>query len=142
MPRGDAADPATLPGVWRFERTIDDRLQGRRIHVAGTATFAPRSDGAIAWDEEGLLDQGGDRVPVAAHRLLRRDAAGAWAVEFADGRPFHPWRVDAEVVHDCAPDDYRGRIDAEGGAAAWTQTWNVTGPMKDYTMVTRYEPCP
>lgn len=131
-------EPAWLLGTWRFERVVDDRRAGRTLHANGTATFAEVRPGHVTWDEEGSLLLDDAPVEIAAHRVLRRGPAGSWAVEFADGRPFHEWAVGAEVVHDCPPDDYRGLVEADPEGAGWTQTWRVVGPAKDYTMTTSY----
>jgi hypothetical protein len=63
-------------------------------------------------------------------------------VLFADGRFFH--RFDAEdpapaAAHDCPPDLYRVRYDFRPWPR-WQAEWRVTGPRKDYAMVSRYRP--
>jgi hypothetical protein len=61
-------------------------------------------------------------------------------VLFEDGRFFH--RFDAEdplpgASHACAPDAYRVRYDFRAWPR-WEAAWRVSGPRKDYAMVTRY----
>ena len=79
----------------------------------------------------------------ATRRYLWRDGgAGTIDVLFEDGRFFH--RFDAEdpapgASHDCAPDSYRVRYDFRAWPR-WQAEWRVTGPRKDYAMVSRYRP--
>jgi hypothetical protein len=56
---------------------------------------------------------------------------------FADGRPFHPWVVGEDVIHPCAADTYRGRIDAPS-EHEFVITWDVTGPTKDELITSTY----
>lgn len=138
--------PLDLLGEWAFDRIIDDRLTGSRMPVVGTAVFTVGPDG-VDWVETGTLDGPTGPVPVAQTRRIVADESG-WRVEFADGRPFHPWQVDEPLVHDCAPDLYRGRVadtslgadadSAAGRGASWTMRWAATGPAKDYVVDTRY----
>jgi hypothetical protein len=124
-------------GRWRFERTVDDRLTGRRTRVDGTASFTPDDVGRIRWREDGVMHGPDGDVTVSQTRLLDQDPAGAWHVLFADGRPFHDWRPGAVVTHGCAPDDYRGLIAASPGSG-WTMRWAARGPAKDYVIDTAY----
>jgi hypothetical protein len=129
--------PTALLGSWRFERTIDDRLAGRRTRVDGTATLSSDGAGRIRWSENGVMHGPGGDVPVSQTRLVAQDPAGAWQVLFSDGRPFHDWRPGAVVAHDCAPDDYRGLI-ARSPDGGWTMRWAASGPEKDYVIDTAY----
>jgi hypothetical protein len=74
--------------------------------------------------------------------LLRPDrsadaSAPYWRVEFDDGRSFHDWQVGMPLLHLCAADTYRGLVTATD-ADSWQITWNVSGPTKEYAMVTEY----
>lgn len=128
--------PPDLVGRWAFERDIDDRRAGSRLTAAGSAVFSRAGEAAIEWSEEGVLRLPSGDVAVEAHRILRLDGARSWTVDFADGRGFHPWAVGADLVHDCAPDVYRGRLDP--APSGWTMRWAASGPAKDYVIVTRY----
>ena len=132
-------DPTALLGTWSLTRVVHDRLAGERRDVSGTATLSLESPGRIRWAEAGTMTWPGHRVPVerTLYAVLEGDA---WLVRFADGRPFHPWAVDAWVDHPCAADHYRGLVELTGDPVeTWTVTWDATGPQKDYRMVTVHD---
>jgi hypothetical protein len=65
---------------------------------------------------------------------------GAWAVRFADGRPFH--RLDLSggrcaVAHPCGPDVYEGEY-ALLGPDAFDVAWTIRGPGKRQRIASRY----
>lgn len=151
---GPPPDPRTLLGEWAFERSIDDRAEGDAKTVDGTITLSrcggERSGGArIRWFEQGTLHIGGQDLPVTRTLFIVPRGAG-WFVVFEDGHDFHPWTTGERVEHPCGADMYVGRIDMGSGAtdaarlpdavptvpAVWTVRWDVSGPHKDYTMVT------
>jgi hypothetical protein len=131
-------------GRWRIERRIEDR------HMAGTGLFEGAAlfvaDGqGLAYEEAGEL-----RLPAGAgmkstrRYLWRQDAPEAIDVLFEDGSDFHRIETGREVVtawHDCMPDTYEvsynfSRFRDE--TPSWRAIWQVTGPRKDYTMITDY----
>lgn len=122
-------------GLWRIVRQI--RQPGGDAGFAGTARFTP--DGAgLHYREEGLLTLPA-APPMRAEReyLWRSDGAGI-AVFFADGRAFHRFDPAApEASHWCDPDDYQVRYDFTAWPG-WRAEWRVTGPRKDYVMVSDY----
>lgn len=127
-------------GTWRVDRTIDDRLSGRAARFAGRAVFAP-SDGGLAYREAGRLRLGDGPELAATREYLWREADGMIDVRFADGRRFHafdPAGPVPEAEHACGPDRYRVRYDFTGWPG-WRAEWRVTGPRKDYLMVSRYD---
>jgi Family of unknown function (DUF6314) len=130
----------SFAGTWRLERTIEDVRAGRTGRLTGAARFAP-ADGGLACHETGTLAFPGAAPMRAERRYLWRDGgAGTIEVLFADGRFFH--RFDAEAaepaaVHDCAADTYRVRYDFRAWPR-WQAAWRVTGPAKDYAMVSAY----
>ena len=79
----------------------------------------------------------------ATRRYLWKDGgAGTIDVLFDDGRLFH--RFDAEdeapaAEHACPPDTYRVRYDFRRWPR-WQAEWRVTGPRKDYGILSRYRP--
>ncbi len=99
----------------------------------------PSGEG-LAYSEAGLLKVA-DRPPLSATRHYRWRTNGPLiAVEFVDGRPFHefdPAKDHPTASHDCAPDLYRVRYDFTRWPD-WQVTWDVRGPRKDYTSVSRY----
>ena len=71
--------------------------------------------------------------------LWRFGDGGGLAIDYEDGAPLvtfaRPFRR-SESVHHCAPDLYKARLTWEPGQV--TLGWRVTGPSKDYAMVTHY----
>lgn len=137
MPACEDADPANLVGEWIISRDITDfrarisgTFQGRLVVVADTDGYA--------WAESGTL-QWRDRTSLATRNLRLQHLEAGWWMAFADGRPFHPWRPNSEVVHRCGQDIYTGIVGHR--LAAPNQigiTWNVTGPDKHYRLDSRY----
>ncbi|KQO62806.1 DUF6314 family protein [Curtobacterium sp. Leaf261] len=127
--------PTDVLGAWTLARTVVDRTAGDTRVVAGTTTLTSVHDGRVLWEESGTMTWSGGSVPVSRTLVVTDEGADGWMVRFADGREFHPWRPGTEVVHDCAPDVYRGFVD--GSPAAWSVVWEATGPAKDYRMESR-----
>lgn len=84
------ADATLLEGTWSLRRTIHDIQNSSTTHVVGQATFERQNDGILAWGEQGTLYLPGNDVHVTASRSIIREQDGAWSVQFADGRFFHP----------------------------------------------------
>ncbi len=130
---------ADLEGRWRLSREIEDRRAGVTGRLEGEAVWAKASDGLIQ-TETGLLHYG-DAAPMQAERrYLWRSSETGLAVFFDDGRPFH--EVDgtaAEATHFCEPDLYRVRYNFSAWPH-WSSRWEVTGPRKDLTIATWFEP--
>lgn len=132
---------AEFAGVWTLARRIDDRCAGQAGRFDGTARFTPDALGLV-YEEEGRLALGRAAPLHATRRYLWRPARGGGvAVLFPDGRPFHAFGGDhgAEARHWCDPDTYRVRYDFAAWPR-WQAAWTVTGPAKDYTLVTDYAP--
>jgi hypothetical protein len=113
---------------------VRDGLEGE---FGGVATF-DAVDHGLSWEEHGRLRLG--RYDGPAGRRLRVVRTGdGWAVEFADGRPFHPLDLTgAPVLHVCGEDRYRGvyRLVAPGRLEV---AWSVTGPSKEQRIDASYE---
>ncbi|WP_138465392.1 DUF6314 family protein [Poseidonocella sp. HB161398] len=148
-PYGEAAPGASLPaaerlftaaglaGTWAVTRQIADARTGGTARLEGLARFHP-DDGGLRYDEEGVLTLPGGQSFAATRRYLWRFGPPV-RVLFADGRLFHvldPADPEAELVHHCGDDLYRGRYRA--GAAFWETEWHVTGPRKDQVSRIRY----
>jgi len=130
-------------GRWAMGRVITDLRGGPDGSFAGMATLEPRGATCLTYLEEGQL-QLGDLSPMAAsRRYIWQFALGGVAVSFADGRPFHSFRLaesGAGSDHLCGADLYRVSYDFDAWPV-WSAHWQVTGPRKDYTMLTRYARC-
>lgn len=126
-------------GTWRVERSIEDRL-GPPGRFEGLARLLPEGDG-LRYREEGRLTLG-DGPAMAAHRdYLWRGAGDRIEVAFADGRPFHAFLPAGRAPgtdHPCGRDLYRVTYDLTAWPR-WTAEWTVTGPAKDYRMLSAYE---
>jgi hypothetical protein len=127
--------PLDLLGTWVLDRSVDDRRTGERHTVSGSTTLEALGPDRVAWAEAGTMTTADGRSFPVQRRLDVVRRSDAWWVLFADGREFHPWSPGDVVVHDCAPDVYRGevRVDDDG----WDVVWEATGPAKDYRMVSR-----
>jgi hypothetical protein len=133
----DGLGPTTLLGSWALTRVIEDHLTGEVSHLDGSLELTADGVGCVLWEERATWHRhDGDVAVRRGLRLERTD--DVWWVRFEDGRDFHPWRPGAEVVHDCAPDTYRGTV--TGTTDRWTVVWEATGPRKDYRMTTTLVP--
>lgn len=129
-------DPAEFAGTWTIDRDLSDRHAGRTGRFAGRLSVVPDRAG-YAWLESGTLTWGERETP-AERQLGLRPVDGTWWVCFSDDRLFHPWRFGEEVVHPCAADLYRGRLDYNPAAPGrFTISWEVTGPAKRQLIVSR-----
>ena len=127
-------DPRTLVGRWELRRRVVDRVLGAHGTMVGELTVVPDGVG-LRWDERGTLRWDGAEFPATRTYLLRENADG-WAVEFADGRPFHPWRPGEAVTHLCRADLYTGLVHV--GPTLMRTLWDVTGPTKHQRLITRF----
>lgn len=125
---------ADFQRVWRIERAI--------THADGSeAQFSGRAVITADWVyvETGTLSMGRQSFE-ATRRYLWRPVEGGFDIRFDDGRSFHEMRFGrADADHWCDPDTYRVTYDLDA-FPEWSARWRVTGPRKDYSMVTRYSP--
>lgn len=139
-------DPRTLLGRWALRRRVTDRTTGLVGTVRGTLQISAHAD-SLLWEEAGRFDwmlpaSGTSRWQPARSAQISRSlrlalADGQWWMQFADGRPFHPWRPGAVVEHPCAADLYRGIVAVDRGSTRMRTVWDVSGPTKDQRLVTR-----
>lgn len=139
-------DPRVLLGAWTFDRVVTDHLASQTLTVRGSTTFELVDPGRIRWFEQGTMRRAGREVEISRELFVVRGDDG-WDVTFGDGREFHPWAPNRRVEHLCGADTYRGLADFGSPSGAqthedpprerWTLTWWVSGPHKDYEMVTR-----
>jgi hypothetical protein len=132
---------ADFEGDWRLLRDIEDRRAGRAGRFEGTARFVS-APGGLAYREEGRLRIGDGPEMAATRGYFWREIAGLVEVRFDDGRRFHAFdpRGDRpEAEHACPPDRYRVRYDFADWPR-WCAEWQVAGPRKDQTILTRFNP--
>jgi hypothetical protein len=129
-----------LAGTWNMVRVILDRRSGRRGRFLGTAVFVP-DDGLVRYAEQGELTFGEHTGPASRTLLYSgRDDGGA-DVRFADGSSFFCLDLrtgGCQAGHQCRADRYQVMVTATG-PDSFTETWQVTGPAKDYEMTARYQ---
>ena len=128
-----------LAGRWRMDREIVDAAGERIGSFRGVATFTEREWG-LDYREDGVLELGGHRGPASRSLQYRLADAGRAEVRFDHGGWFHDLDLRSgrwQVTHPCRADEYRGEfvvLDAD----RWRQEWRVSGPAKDYVMVTLF----
>lgn len=125
---------------WDIAREIEDRQAGETASFTGRVRVLAQS-GQLRWIEEGTLRNAAGSFAGTRCYLWRahEQRQGALALHFEDGRFFHtilPAMTPSDT-HDCPPDTYRVAYDFSDWPR-WQATWHVTGPRKDYTMVSRY----
>lgn len=127
-------------GRWRIGRRIEDRAAGGSATFDGMARFS-RDTGGLAYEESGELRlPAGDVLQAGRRYLWCAGEDGAIEVRFADGSDFHRIETGADVVtawHDCMPDTYEVSYNFTRWPE-WRAIWRVTGPAKDYTLITDY----
>lgn len=131
-------DLDAFAGRWRIARQIDDRRAGQMARFDGEVVFMPEGPG-LRYEETGVMHLPGQPPMQATRRYDWRPGAGGIEVFFDDGRFFHTIGPGAQprARHECAPDLYRVAYDFTGWPL-WRAVWQVSGPRKDYEMVTRY----
>lgn len=129
---------AEFEGEWRIARMIRDRLAKRTGRFDGSAVLHADGDG-LAYSERGLLRFPGNPPLEAVRCCLWRQAGKRISVLFQDGRPFHDFTPKgvSTAEHSCPPDSYAVLYDFSRWPQ-WSSEWTVSGPRKDYSMVTRY----
>ena len=139
MGMADGPGWADFAGDWRLERVIRGADGVETGRLTGTARFAAR-DGGFDYAEDGMLTLPG-APPMQATRAYRWSLADSQVVvSFPDGRAFHafPLAPVAEAVHLCDPDTYHVTYDFRAWPV-WRADWRVTGPRKDYRMISVYQ---
>lgn len=129
-----------LSGSWSLDRLVIDHARTTIGRFRGEATFSP-SGPDLLYEETGTLIFGEHRGQAGqTYRFDFPEGDGRARVRFRDGRPFHDLDLSTgqdRPCHPCPPDTYDGTFLALG-PAAWRTEWKVTGPRKDYDLVTTY----
>lgn len=130
---------AAFEGLWTLSRVIEDFRASARGVFRGRAWLTRCPEG-LDYREEGELILGAGPAMTASRRYLWRAGPGGIMVDFADGRFFHafdPCTPAPEAAHFCDPDHYAARYDFARWPE-WRAQWRVTGPRKDYRMISDY----
>ncbi|SIO24969.1 hypothetical protein SAMN05444722_1020 [Rhodovulum sp. ES.010] len=131
---------ADFIGLWRLSRIIEDARAGHLARFEGQARLSEGA-GGLVYAETGALRLPGQPAFTATRRYLWRAGAAGIDIFFEDGRFFHAIRPGTapKASHDCPPDRYAVAYDFAHWPL-WSSRWRVTGPRKDYVMVSRYAP--
>lgn len=121
-------------GEWAVKRVVLDRTSMGRVFFDGSVTID-----RDRFDERGEGLFNGYRSSTT--RIYRLQFSPERAIVlFPDGREFI--RLDDRpvqtVLHHCGDDTYRGRFFFLS-SVAWIETWQVTGPRKNYRSFARYQ---
>jgi len=106
----------------------------------GYAVLTPKGEDTLVYVETGDMQLGQGPVLQATRTYIWRFVASEIVVTFADGADFHRFTPDGVVNgtdHPCGQDYYRVAYDFSVWPA-WHATWDVSGPRKDYSSVSRY----
>lgn len=122
-------------GAWFYTREVVED-GGPLAQVMGRAVWTAQGTG-LRYTETGEM-----RLP--GHAPMRVERSYHWDVDlgvfFADGRFFHHVpRNGGGVAYWCDPDQYDGCYEFKDWPA-FSMTWRVQGPRKDYRMTTTYRP--
>ena len=140
---GDASEAMVrLAGSWSFDRVIEG--QGR---MRGLATFTPLDKESLSYREQGRLRlQNGAELEAGREYVFRRTDRG-FEVFFKETplRLFHAVSLSAseagalsgEASHLCNLDHYRSTYTFRSDGS-FVVRHVVSGPRKEYTMVTAY----
>jgi hypothetical protein len=138
---GEDADPTNVVGDWRIARDVIDFRADVRGSFEGRLVVAADATGYV-WAESGML-RWGQRTSPAMRKLRLQLMEAGWWMTFDDGRPFHPWKPNCEVVHRCGQDIYTGMIRYRTATPHQIEiAWDVTGPGKRYRLASRYRRLP
>ncbi len=126
-------------GHWAIDRVIDDRRSASQAKFTGECRYL-RDGSSLRLEETGSLRLADGSKFAASRRFIWKEADGKIHVHFDDGRPFHVIDLHTPVptdTHLCGRDTYRVAYDFIQWPN-WQAVWHVSGPQKDYRMVTGY----
>ena len=127
-------------GVWDVDRDIEDVRAGRRGRLPVARPSCRRPTGCATARRAGWRSRAHPRS------LQPAPTSGATAVAArsrccstmaASSTASCPTETDPGDVHACDPDTYRVRYDFRRWPR-WQAEWRVTGPRKDYGMLSRF----
>ena len=133
-------------GRWRLTRKIIQR-NGDVFTFSGEAEFSSlegsvqKEKSGLAYYEKGEVTAPNESVMPAERRYFwQQPQTGLFEVLFDDKRYFHSFSAtNPNAEHLCGDDNYVVRYDFTAWPV-WRSTWQVIGPRKDYTMVSKYSP--
>ena len=126
-------------GIWSMSRQIIDAKYGQDGDLTGEAAFTANGAGLLYQETGTLTLKTGAKLQATRSYLWDADGAGI-VVRFADRKPFHRFDLTPTAQgtsHLCGADWYNVTYDFARWPA-WSATWAVTGPRKNYTSTTHY----
>lgn len=130
---------ADFLGTWVLSRTIKDHLGTMDGSLKGKAAFHA-DGGTLRYSESGALKLALGPVMQAERSYLWAFQGDRVVVQFDDGAAFHdfaPNGLSDGTQHLCGTDLYKCTYDFRAWPA-WSATWQVKGPRKDYVSVSQY----
>jgi len=140
---GDASDVTKkLIGSWSLDRVIEGQAT-----MQGIATFTPLDGGRLAYREQGSLKLANGTIVQAEREYVFSGSDRGFKVFFKEDPPrlFHEISLSASsggglsghARHLCLPDEYQSAYTfmLDG---TFVVRHVVSGPRKDYTMMTTY----
>lgn len=134
----------SLEGRWTLDRRIEPAG-----HFRGEARFTPHGGpDSLLYREDGVLEQDGRQIP-GYREFFYRLADDRIEIDFAEphrrGQPYVALSfvregdlLVARAEHRCAPDHYRHEMRWQDADQFMTDI-RVSGPAKDYRLITRYQ---
>ena len=131
---------ASFEGRWSLTRVVKDEHGGAEGHLSGVAIFTRDGADHLIYEESGTLSYANQPPMAATRRYIWVAVEEGIEVLFEDGRAFHvieSGRSMPDANHHCDPDLYHVSYDFSRWPA-WSSTWRVVGPRKDYRMVSEF----
>lgn len=122
-----------------MSRQITDAKYGQDGSLMGEAAFTASGQGLLYCETGTLTLKTSAKMQATRSYLWDADATGI-IVRFDDEKPFHRFDLTATAQgtsHLCGADWYNVTYDFAAWPA-WSATWAVQGPRKDYTSITHY----
>ena len=130
---------AYFAGAWDLQREIEDRRAGQRGQLVGWALFKAEG-GSLLYEESGDMTLGAARSRAYRRYRYLFPSPGRAEIRFEDGRLLVALDLaggTAAASHLCGGDSYTVEVTLLE-AAQWQTVWQVSGPRKDYRLVSRY----
>tara|TARA_R100000687_G_scaffold19296_1_gene15716 strand:- start:5673 stop:6137 length:465 start_codon:yes stop_codon:yes gene_type:complete len=123
-------------GAWQLSRQILQQ-RGETFSFEGQANFN-WSASELIYHESGVVTAPDGRELQAQRSYFWQQTGGKLAVLFDDKRFFHSFSAaDPNAQHLCGDDHYVVNYNFDHWPL-WESRWQVTGPRKDYKMISVY----
>lgn len=126
---------------WRAEKTISDLLHSVNYQFGGELEFKKNPDGSFLSDERGTIVGPQGSYESSKRYFYRPKSPSVIDVLFENKSFFHSLECDLyprfQIHHHCGDDLYTGSYEFD--LNAWSSSWQVTGPAKNYILRARYK---